>query len=185
MADPTFEELGTRSFGTLSLMSSGNSGALNLATSTLGDLALASLSDLAGSVYGGGSSGSGGQEPSGSPLFKPVWVTSSQLSSLSRIAGQFIAVTDTGDIYVDTNTTRVHLANIPVASTVTVGGVKVDGTSITITNGTISATDRLVSLKTPANAGKYLTINSAGEIVATSMPSYNGEAIVLYGGEVI
>lgn len=148
MGYPTFGELGTQSFGSLTLTSSGNSGSLNLASSSIADLALASLSALAGSVYGDGSSGGGTDPtPSGHPLFKPIWITSSGLNSLNQVAGQFIVVTDTGDVYVDTLTSRLHLTN----------------------------TSLVPKFQGSANAGKFLAINSSGQVVPTSLPVYNGE----------
>ena len=72
---------------------------------------------------------------------------------------------------------KIPAARLPVATANAVGGVKVDGTSITISNDIISATDVLESVKTEANSGKYLTINSSGEVVATSLPIYNGEVV--------
>ena len=63
---------------------------------------------------------------------------------------------------------------LPIADT-DVGAVKADGTTITITSaGVISATDTLASVKTSANAGKYLTIDSSGNVVATNLPVYTG-----------
>ncbi len=101
--DPTFGELGTRSFGALSLNLSGTT--LELASMTISELAGSSIGDLAGSVLG-----SGGQSSSSSaPLFKPIITTSSYLSNISVVNGQFIVVTDTGRIYVDANDTRIAI----------------------------------------------------------------------------
>ena len=110
MADPTFGELGTRSFGSLSLTSSGSSG-LGLSSLSLEDLAQASFSDLATMGYEGtATSNDPGSTSSEASLFKPIMTTSSALSGISVVNGQFIVVLDTGNIYVDANNTRVALA---------------------------------------------------------------------------
>lgn len=62
---------------------------------------------------------------------------------------------------------------LPIAGT-NVGAVKADGTTITISNGVITAADQTNGVKNSANSGKYLTINSSGEIVASDLPLYSG-----------
>lgn len=135
--------------------------------------------------------------------FKPIRTTSDNLTNISVVDGQFILTTDTGCIYVDFGSTRVQIGvavnqgstnsgkyltvnssgavtntTFPVASTSSVGGVKVDGTSITITNaGVISAADQLSSVKSSGNSGKYLTIHSSGAITATSFPVASTSAV--------
>lgn len=147
MADPTFGELGTQSFGSLSLTSSGSSG-LGLSSLSLEDFAHATFDDLVTMGYEGTATSSDPVvTPSGPPPFKPIMTTSSALSSVSQVAGQFIVVTDTGDIYVDTMTSRLHLTN----------------------------TSLLSNNQGAANAGKFLMINSSGQVVPTSLPVYNGE----------
>lgn len=109
MADPTFGELGTQSFGSLSLTSSGSSG-LGLSSLSLEDFAHATFDDLVTMGYEGtaASSDPGGTSSGASP-FKPIMTTSSALSGISVVNGQFIVVLDTGSIYVDANNTRVAL----------------------------------------------------------------------------
>lgn len=63
---------------------------------------------------------------------------------------------------------------LPIADTVNQGAVRIDGTTITISNGTISALDRLGSVAISENEGKYLTIDSSGDVVASDLPLYNG-----------
>ena len=109
MADPTFGELGTQSFGSLSLTSSGSPG-LGLSSLSLEDLAQASFSDLATMGYEGTATSSDpGSTSSEASLFKPIMTTSSALSGISVVNGQFIVVLDTGAVYVDANSTRVAL----------------------------------------------------------------------------
>lgn len=76
----------------------------------------------------------------------------------------------------DLHTGKIENARLPYPTEYLAGAVQPDGTSITMTNdGVISAVDPLESLKVAANAGKYLTINSSGAVVATSLPVYAGE----------
>lgn len=72
------------------------------------------------------------------------------------------------------NSQKVPAARLPAATTSALGAVQPDGTTITVTNGVITAADQLASVKTAANAGKFLKINASGEIVAESLPLYNG-----------
>lgn len=67
-------------------------------------------------------------------------------------------------------------ARLPVATTSAVGGVKVDGTTVTISNGVISATGGGGSglpTVTTADNGKVLRVVN-GEWAAVALPSASG-----------
>ena len=74
----------------------------------------------------------------------------------------------------DLSTGLIPAGRIPAATTSTVGGVKIDGSSITISNGVISATNPLASVAVVANSGKFLKIDSTGAVIAEELPIYNG-----------
>jgi hypothetical protein len=69
--------------------------------------------------------------------------------------------------YINTNMPSQY--SLPTASTSTLGGVKVDGSSITISNGVISATDT----DTTYSAGTGISIDANNEIrsTVTGLPS--------------
>lgn len=73
------------------------------------------------------------------------------------------------------NTGLIPYQRLPYASSSNVGAVKVDNSTIKVdVNGKISASDQLSSIKISANAGKFLKIDSNGNIVVESLPVYNG-----------
>ena len=74
----------------------------------------------------------------------------------------------------DLSTGLIPAGRIPAATTSTVGGVKIDGSSITISNNVISATNPLASVAVVANSGKFLKIDSTGAVIAEELPIYNG-----------
>lgn len=63
---------------------------------------------------------------------------------------------------------------LPAATTSALGGVMPDGTTITVSSGTISSADQFGGVKTSGNAGKFLKIDAQGEVVAEALPLYNG-----------
>lgn len=69
---------------------------------------------------------------------------------------------------------KVPAARLPAATTSALGAVQPDGTTITVTNGVITAADQLNGVKTSTNSGKFLKINVQGEVVAESLPLYDG-----------
>lgn len=106
------------------------------------DLSLEDFAHLSTESYASADTLGDGSGDSLAALFKPVWVASSDLSNLERVAGQFVVETDTGNSYVDTNSSRVQLT---------------DAT-------------RLAKNQGSTNSGKYLTINSSGDVIATNFP---------------
>lgn len=69
--------------------------------------------------------------------------------------------------YINTNMPSQY--SLPTASTSTLGGVKVDGTTVTINNGVISATDT----DTTYSAGTGISISNNNEISSTVyVPAY-------------
>jgi hypothetical protein len=83
------------------------------------------------------------------------------LAALSTVSTGIIKLTN-GVASLDTGT---YLTSIPVASTSVLGGVKVDGTTITVTDGVITSSGSLPSQTN--NNGKLLTTNG-------STPSWTG-----------
>lgn len=108
--------------------------------------------------------------------FKPIRTTSSNLSNVSVVNGQFVVATDTGAIYVDTDSGRVQLGGTGGGGDSTLE-VAVSDTTITqaIANNTIyTCSNPVTSLTVTAASGlsyaaMNLTTSSSG--MTFSFPS--------------
>lgn len=77
---------------------------------------------------------------------------------------------------------------LPIASTSVLGGVRVDGTTITISNGTISGANTYTlptasdTEKGGVKVGSGLAIDGSGTLSITTMYFDGGTAASVYGG---
>ena len=95
--------------------------------------------------------------------FKPIRTTSSNLSNVSVVNGQFVVATDTGAIYVDTDSGRVQLGGSGGGGSNTSSEVTISDTSITqaLANNTIyTCSNPVTSLTVTAASGfSYAVMN--------------------------
>lgn len=81
--------------------------------------------------------------------FSPFKITYLEMEKIPIKDGQLFFTTDTKEIFLDIqdkntkNTTRVHINSFPVATEETLGGVKIDNTSIKINEDNIIYTEQL------------------------------------------
>ena len=131
------------------------------AVGTLVDLTV--TNPIAGSVTGNAGSVTNGVYTTVS-YANPTWITSLAGSKITGLATS--ATTDTTNA---TNITSGTLpaARLPIATTIAVGGVKIDGTSITITDGVISA----VAAVGAAAAGQLTGATLAANVTNSSLTS--------------
>lgn len=85
--------------------------------------------------------------------FKPILTTSSNLSNVSVVNGQFIVTTDTGAVYVDTASERVQLGGS--------GGGGDSSTEVAITDTTITQALANNTIYTCSNPVTSLTVTAA------------------------
>ena len=110
--------------------------------------------NLIGSVTGNATTVTNGVYTTGS-YSDPSWITS--LSSTKVLPTQTVGL---NGYYLTTNGSTAAWTAFPVASTIQTGGVKVDGTTITINgSGVISAAAGTTVPALTGNTGKYLTNN--------------------------
>ena len=94
------------------------------------------------------------------------WITLSSVTWANLLNKPSFADVATSGSYADlTNKPTIPLAySLPTASTSTLGGVKVDGTTILITGGVISAVGGAGGTVLPADAAGYLKNNGTGTL---------------------
>ena len=102
-----------------------------------------------------------------SPLTALNWTAGTSTLSLT---GTFSATTLSGSLAASNLTGTIAAARLPIATTSAVGGVKVDGTTVTITDGVISAVGAGgggSGTVTSISAGTGLTSSTGGAITTT------------------
>jgi hypothetical protein len=117
-----------------------------------------------------------------SPLTSLNWTAG---TSTLALTGTFSATTLTGSLAASNLTGTIVSARLPIATTSAVGGVKVDGTTVTITDGVISAVGSGgggSGTVTSISAGNGLTSSTGGAITTTGSLEIDTSIVVTRTG---
>jgi hypothetical protein len=116
-----------------------------------------------------------------SPLTALNWTAG---TSTLALTGTFSATTLTGSLAASNLTGTIAAARLPIATTSAVGGVKVDGTTVTITDGVISAVGAGggSGTVTSISAGNGLTSSTGGAITTTGSLEIDTSIVVTRTG---
>jgi len=114
-----------------------------------------------------------------SPLTALSWNSGTTTLALT---GTFSATTLSGSLAASNLTGTIAADRLPIATTSAVGGVKVDGTTITITDGVISASGGGSGTVTSISAGTGLTSSTGGAITTTGTISVDTSVVTTNSG---